>query len=175
MTKRDPITGKPVYRPDGSLEKTKILMRDARFKNGEPQSLYFLMDCSNEGLRGKFKGMAVILQERGFWDMSKVRAECKGFKGKPGETRCCCQRILYNQPDFAGAESLLETNCSARGIHIIFLLKFHCELNFIEQCWGRAKSIYRTYPPSSREDDLEENPLQALASIPLPMMRKFAT
>jgi hypothetical protein len=175
VTKRNPITGKPVHHPDGSLEKIKILMQDGCFENGEPQSLYFLMDHPNEDLRGKFKGMAMILQERGFEDMSNVRAECKGFKCKPGETRCCCRRMLYNQPDFADAESLLETNCAGRGIHVIFLPKFHCELNFIEQCWGRAKGIYRTYPPSSREDDLERNTLQALACIPLTMMRKFAT
>jgi len=73
------------------------------------------------------------------------------------------------------AESLLKMNCTRRGIHVVFLLKFHCELNFIEQCWGQAKSIYRTYPPSSCEDGLERNTLQALASIPLPMMRKYAT
>jgi len=41
--------------------------------------------------------------------------------------------------------------------------------------WGQAKSIYRTYPPSSCEEDLESNTLQSLGSIPLPMMRKFAT
>jgi transposase len=175
VSKRNPITGKIVYLPDGSIEKTKILMQDGRFENGEPQPLYFPMDYPDENLRGKFKGMAVILQERGFGDMSKVRASCKSFKCKPGETRCCCRRMLYNQPDFADAESLLETSCHARGVHIIFLPKFHCELNFIEQCWGRAKSVYRTYPPSSKEDDLEANTLQSLASIPLPMMRKFAT
>ena len=107
--------------------------------------------------------------------MSKVPASCKNFKCKPGETQCCCQRILYNQPDFADEESLLEKNCRTRGVHVIFLPKFHCELNFIEQCWGRAKSVYRTYPPSSKEDDLETNTLRSLASIPLLMMRKFAT
>ena len=178
VSKRDPITGKAVYCTDGSVEKTKILMQDGRFENGEPQPLYFPMDHPDKKLRGVFKGMAVILEERGFGDMSKVRAECKGFKCKPGETRaqCCCRRILYNQPDFSDAESLLEKHSRARGIHaVIFLPKFHCELNFIEQCWGRAKSVYRTYPPSSREEDLEANTLRSLDSIPLPMMRKFAT
>lgn len=175
VSKHNPITGKVVYRPDGSIEKTKILMKDGRLDNGEPQPLYFPADHPDKNLQGRFKGMAVILQDRGFGDMSKVPASCKNFKCKPGETRCCCRRILYNQPDFADAESLLETNCRSRGIHVVFLPKFHCELNFIEQCWGRAKAIYRTYPPSSREEDLEENTLRALASIPLPMMRRFAT
>jgi transposase len=36
-------------------------------------------------------------------------------------------------------ESLLETYCKSCGVNVIFLPKFHCELNFIEQCWGYAK------------------------------------
>jgi transposase len=152
------------------------LIRDGRFENGESQPLYFPIDHPDKNLRGVFKGMAIILEERGFRNMSKVSAECKKFKCKPGETRCCCHWILYNQPDFAEAESLLETHCHSRGIHaVVFLPKFHCELNFIEQCWGRAKSAYRTYPPSSSKEDLEANTLHPLGSISLQMIRKFAT
>jgi len=82
--------------------------------------------------------------------------------------------ILYNEPDFAQAESLLETLCQAQGVEVIFLPKFHCELNFIKQCWGHAKSVYHTYPPSSHEEDLENNTLKVLAEVPVQMMRKFA-
>jgi len=42
------------------------------------------------------------------------------------------------------------------------------------QCWGRAKTIYRTYPESSREEQLVTNTISAIESIPLSMMRKFA-
>jgi len=96
VSKRNPTTGKVVYCPDESIEKTKILMKDGCFNNGEPQPLYFPMDHTDKNLQGKFKGMVVILQEQGFGDMSKVLASCKNFKCKPGETRCCCRRILYN-------------------------------------------------------------------------------
>jgi hypothetical protein len=65
VSKCDPVTGKLIYRPDGKVEKEKIRMRDAQFRNGEPQPLYFPMDPNNK-LRGKFKGMSVILQERGY-------------------------------------------------------------------------------------------------------------
>jgi hypothetical protein len=121
---------------------------------------------------GTFKGMVTILEERGFKDMSKKRAECPGFKCAPPAIDCCCRRTLYNQPDFVDVESLLELECKARGFRVIFIPKFHCELNFIEQCWGYAKRIYRLNPESSREDALERNALEALSSIPLITMRR---
>ena len=79
-------------------------------------------------------------------------------------------RVLFNQPDFVNVESQLESVCKARGFQVIFLPKFHCELNFIEQCWGYAKCIYCHYPASSKEKDLEWNVLTALDSIPLESM-----
>ena len=54
----------------------------------------------------------------------------------------------------------------------MFLLKFHCELNFIEQCWGYSKWLYRQYPASSKEADLERNVLMALDSAPLVVMQR---
>ena len=84
VSKCNPTTRKVVYHPDGSVEKTKILMKDGHFDNGQPQPLYFPMDHPDQNLWGKFKEMVVILQEWGFGDMSKVLASCKNFKCKPG-------------------------------------------------------------------------------------------
>jgi len=67
-------------------------------------------------------------------------------------------------------ESFLETTCKAR---VIFLPKFHCELNFIEQCWGlRSGFIAPTGPMMSTKDsDLEINVVKALDSVPIASMR----
>ena len=170
-TKRDPVTGKIEYKTDGSPAKVKVRMGDAHLHDGTVQPLYFPEGHQRAGV---FKGMAAILEERGFGDMSQVRAECKSFKCLPGATSCCCRRILYNEPDFKDVPSLLENTCKAKGFTVIFLPKFHCELNFIEQCWGYAKRIYRMNPESSREDALLRNALAALEMIPLPTMRRFA-
>jgi hypothetical protein len=73
-----------------------------------------------------------------------------------------------------GIKSCLESDCEARGFQLLFLPKFHCELNFIEQCWGYAKRLYRLNPESSREDALERNALAALDAVPLISMRRYA-
>lgn len=148
--------------------KTKIYMKDGQLPDGSPQSLYFQSGES----KGLFKGMAVILEERGLTKEAKLRSQCPNFKCPEGATQCCCRRVLYNQPDFMAERSLLEIECDKRGFQVIFLPKFHCELNFIEQCWGYAKRIYRHYPASSKEADLERNLIASLESIPLVSMRQ---
>jgi hypothetical protein len=119
--------------------------------------------------------MAVILKERGHKEAMNLRAECKGFKCAPPALDCCCRRLLFNEPHFANVDTILEATCEVRGFHIIFLPKFHCELNFIEQCWGYAKRLYRLNPESSREDHLERNALAALSAVPLKSMRRYVT
>jgi hypothetical protein len=88
--------------------------------------------------------MQTILTERGYTVKGK-NTECTNFQcavdadGNYGE--CCMRRMLFNEPDFAGTQSLLEEECSSKGISAIFLPKFHCELNPIEQCWGYSKRL----------------------------------
>lgn len=162
--------GKPVYSPDGSVAKEKVPMAGAVLADGTPQSLYFSPDHTQPGI---FKGMQIILEERGFVNLAGVRSECKDFKcvNKKAE-RCCLRRMLFNQPDFPNVEPLLQTECRLRGYQVVFLPKFHPELNFIEQCWGYAKRRYRLNPPSSREADLEKNMVAALDSVPLITMHR---
>jgi len=149
-------------------------MGDARFADGSPQPLYFPPDHPTHP--GLFKGMAVILEERGYTGARKIRAECIGFKcpkdpdGKYGH--CCCRRILFNEPDFVNVPSLLSSLCAKNNVPAIFLPKFSPELNPIEQCWGYAKRIYREFPPSSAIEDVVKNARKALASVPLECVRK---
>ena len=163
--------GKVIYTPDGKILKTKIQMQDAIFADGTKQSLYFPWGHKKEGL---FKGMAVILQECGLIEELQLKAHCNAKFDCPdkGQTNCCCCCVLYNQPDFVQVESLLETYCRSCGVDVIFLPKFHCELNFIEQCWGYVKRIYWHYPPSAKAANLEWNLLSALESVPVESMRK---
>jgi hypothetical protein len=67
---------------------------------------------------------------------------------------------------------MLEEHCEKCGYEVIFFPKYHPELNCIEQCWGYAKRIYRMFPASSTEEDLEKNMLAALDLVPLELMRR---
>ncbi|KAH7336866.1 hypothetical protein B0J17DRAFT_561687, partial [Rhizoctonia solani] len=41
-------------------------------------------------------------------------------------------------------------------------------------CWGYAKQKYRDMPPSNKESVSKKNMLEAIDSVPLLSMRKFA-
>jgi len=75
--------------------------------------------------------------------------------------------MLYNEPDFKNVDSILKADAKVQGFQILFLPKFHRKLNFIKQCWEHAKRWYQIFPSSSKEDDLEQNVLQALDEVPL--------
>jgi hypothetical protein len=154
---------------------SRIRMRNARFANGTAQELYY--PATHPTHPGFFKGSRVLIQERrargaALPDPLKLKAACKGFKCPPGATECCCRRVMYTQPDFTNVPSVLEEHCTKRGVRVIFLPRYHCELNFIEQVWGYAKRLYRMYPASSDIDNLEHNTVESLDSVPLDCMRR---
>ncbi|KAF8149797.1 hypothetical protein B0H34DRAFT_801943 [Crassisporium funariophilum] len=74
VKERDPLTGKPLMKPNGKPEKMKIPMVNAQFEDGRPQPLYFPPGHEHAGV---FKRMQVILEERGFLNALKLLAECK--------------------------------------------------------------------------------------------------
>ncbi|KAJ7290992.1 hypothetical protein C8J57DRAFT_1586298 [Mycena rebaudengoi] len=120
---------------------------------------------------------AAVSQGKGRYCARQLRTmllQCPNFKCAPPALDCCCRRILYNQPDFEAVCSLLEEDIRDAGFGLIFIPKFHCELNFIEQCWGYAKRLYCLNPESSREDALVRNTLEALDAVLIVSMRRFA-
>ena len=134
-------SGKQLFRPNGKKLTKKVQMAPGSLADGTPQSFYF---PEGHEAAGCFKGMRVILEERRFSDQIRdLKRECPKFRCPPDRTDCCIRRTLYSQPDFRGVTSLLEEHCGKRGFEVLFLPKFHPELNFIEQCWGRAKWEYR--------------------------------
>jgi len=164
-------SGDQIFNSKGGKVMKLIEMAPGRFDDGTPQSFYFPKGHRHAGL---FKGMRVILEERGFpaSQLNKLKWECKNFHCRAGRTNCCMRRVLYSQPDFQNVKSVLEDHCDRRGIEVLFLPKFHPELNPIEQCWGRAKWYYRRLPASSLEEDLERNVVESLESIPITLMRR---
>jgi hypothetical protein len=145
-------------------------MEDATFQDGARQPLYFPQNHTR--YPGFFKGMTAILRERGFEDPEKIRAACPGFKCDKEAINCCQRRILFDEKDFTNVPSLVESHCQTRGFEVLFLPKFHPELNMIEMCWGYAKRLYRELPPTQKMDEIERNALHSPDNVPLDSMRR---
>ena len=80
--------------------------------------------------QGQQKGLKQVLEECGF-DVSGMHAKCKPVCPFKNEN-CCMARLLSKQDDLLHQPMMLETVIKAAGHEIIFLPKFHCELNPIE-------------------------------------------
>ncbi len=157
-------------------KKQTICMRDASFITGELQSLYYPDNHSMHP--GWFKGMKVILQERGIHLDKKTFAQCnKDAFGKCQDkslaSKCCYRRVLYNQKDFRDQKGALQELVEARGHICDFYPKFHQELNFIEQYWGAYKYSYRSTAPSSNIKVMENIMIECLDNIPLIQIQRY--
>lgn len=163
--------GQKVFGRNGQVLRRRVQMVGGKLPSGAPQSFYYPPGHPNAGA---FKGMVAILEERGFSGVHQLRAECEGFKcpNWTPDSPCCCRRLLFNQPDFCAVEPALVGHCKRRGVSVIYLPKFHCELNCIEQCWGAAKRVYREYPPSTHERTLAHNVQTTLATVSVKMIRR---
>lgn len=152
-----------------SKQALEVHMQHGFLPNGEPQDLYF--PDNHPTYPGQFKGMAQILSERGL--PVPARAECPKFQCIDKTANCCCRRILYNQPDFANQKSAIEEYIVSRGHYCIFYPKYHCELNFIEQVWGKAKAYYRMMPRPSNEHQMLESIKESLNSVSLVHIQRY--
>ena len=161
----------PKYPKDGwRHEKDGLKMRQGELADGTKQDFYFPSD--HPTMPGWFKGMEIIIKERGLWPASGLPGQCPGFKCDPASRDCCCHRVLFNQLDFRAQKSQLEELIISRGHICDFYPKFHCELNFIEQYWGAAKFRYRMSPKTMDIDEMERNVLQCLDTVDLVTIRR---
>ena len=76
------------------------------------------------------------------------------------------------QLDFQGQCSLVQEVIEAAGHFCIFLLKFHCELNFIEYFWGAVKKYLCDHCDYTFAT-LQENLPKALESVAVETIRKW--
>ena len=72
--------------------------------------------------------------------------ECETTHNRPGcssEGGCCARRILRAERDFQDQKGRLQGEVEALDHRVLFYPKFHCELNFVECYWCRAKLFAR--------------------------------
>ena len=165
-----------MYTSDGKIQKKHVQIEGAKFADGPLQSLH--SEDDHPSTPGLFKGMTVILQECRLHEEAKLKHECSKSQCPPvppdHAMNCCQCHVLFNQKDFVEVKSVLETTVKFHGVQLVFVPKFHCEANFLEQNWGYAKQEYRHYSPSGKESDLEKNTILALEPVPLESMRRYA-
>ena len=128
-----------IYVNSVTLLQSSVLTVKTNLNQRARRRVYSIVFCLVEC--GYFKGMEQILQEHLLIsDGQTLKASCRTSLNKcpPGRTDCCCQRMLYSQPDFMEQKSTLEELIEGAGHLILFYPKFHCELNFIGQYWGNA-------------------------------------
>lgn len=104
------------------------------------------------------KGMRRVVIERG--------VDLHGMKAAD------MHRVLGEMPDFRYEKTKVEIYICSRGHRVIFISKFHCELNPIEQCWGDAKHYTRQHCDYTFQG-LERMIDKALNSVPVTLIRKY--
>ncbi|KAI8138818.1 hypothetical protein BJV82DRAFT_522793, partial [Fennellomyces sp. T-0311] len=77
-------------------------------------------------------------------------------------------------PDFKAQKSALQELVVKSHHKFELYPKFHCEMNFIERFWGRAKREARMQCDYSFTS-LERRLPSILDSVPLPMIQRFAS
>lgn len=76
------------------------------------------------------KGLQTILTKHGF-KVNKLWAKCSPVCPFKSQNYCMAQ-ILSQQDNFINQESMIESLIKKEGHLVVFLPKFHCELNAIE-------------------------------------------
>ena len=104
------------------------------------------------------KGMWKVLVERGI-DTERMNAQDMRI-------------ILSHHDDFKREQTVVEKYLSDRGHMVLFIRKFHCELNPIERVWGQAKVFTRKFTNFTFKH-LREIINPSLDSVSVDTIRKY--
>ena len=143
--------------------------------NGQPQSMSFAKNYYSRELAGKPKGIKRVLKERGLWPERGLVLECRTIHNRPGcdpGGGCCARRVLEAERGFQDQKGRLQEEVEALGYRVLLYPKFHCELNFIERYWCRAKWFARENCGYDLEA-LKTTVPEALASVTNASIRGF--
>lgn len=171
---------------DGRPAHVQVDMIDGRYvddqRNEHTQSMQY--PC------GKQKGVKQILIERGNKHKNDqghvLNFQCNFCKTKTSEAerregielgyinpKCCLSYVLSHEPDFQAQEEWLTQVVHEAGFEIIFYLKYHCELNYIEMIWGWAKSHRRRTCTYNYKDHKERLPKTFDNLLQVSLVRKL--
>ncbi|KDN35612.1 hypothetical protein RSAG8_11441, partial [Rhizoctonia solani AG-8 WAC10335] len=111
------------------------------------QQLYHPSNHPIKECKGTLKGLALILKEQGISNALKLKLICPSPDSNkqgclPSLTKYCACSTMMNQLDILTQKSIIQALAEAQGCLVIYLPKYHCKLNPIEQCWGAAKHVY---------------------------------
>ena len=82
------------------------------------------------------------------------------------------RHALSRMHDFKYEKTKVEKYLTDRGHRVIFIPKFHCELNPIERCWGHAKRYTREHCDYTFAG-LERIVNPALNNVSVDLIRKY--
>lgn len=105
------------------------------------------------------KGLKTILEERGCY--------------QPHYSLEICREYLSLHHDFAEEKNWLEQVITSHGHAMIFLPKFHCELNYIEKVWAYTKAYLRRNCTFNFKTLKTELPRVLREYIPLACFKRF--
>ena len=148
----------PITNGKTAAGKTKYITHCCKCAKKTPNEL-----VDDELLRAA--GMSHLIQE-------KVKHKGRNpVTGKP----CCCVWALQQHEDFMAQKNAVEETILAAGHKVIFLPKFHPELNFIERFWAHCKRWLRKHCMYTMSGLWENLPRVFSTDItPVTLIRKFA-
>ena len=147
--------------------KQNVLREAFMHGKGQPHSMSFPLDQHNLELAGKPKGIKRVLKERGLWLGRGLVLECPTTQSRLGcdpEGGCYARQVLGAKRDFQDQKGRYQEEVERLGHRVLFYPRFHCELNFIELYWCRAKWFARENCGHSFEA-LKATVPEALASV----------